>query len=523
MKLGHFGILGLLAVTAACSSGGSPSSTSPVTAQDVIVSATWNGSQLSVVRVAPDDHGPVTPAAGGGQPALNWELTDSSGAVVASGEVEDPSQLVTEWTPAGAASPFNVQGGAILELRMPNVAGTLTVQATTGSGSAVTGQANGTLHLQGISTGSPSSSSPVPLSTPSSTTSSPAPKELLNHGSCAPVNMLLVSEGYQAGDMATFESVVQGVIAGLPSFMGYSAHMNDINVWVLEVPSVDSGITDPGCANSNPAGMDNCTVYMPLPTAVTRNTAFGATFGNNIPRRAVTLNTTKQASLTAVAAAKRQVKADVTGYIFNDPGNVSSGYGGAADIAGQSFTTSSYSGNGNSVVSVAAHEAGHALFGLEDEYTYGDTAATCSSEASGTGNQGRGPFPLVNVTSNQAKPPWQADGGGGGGAIQGAYYCQAGWYRAQDSCLMQVLSSQFCSACLAHVNAVFTQKEQYSKCNCDGGTGPGDSGAAGSGSGSGGGGVGLGGGKPTTLTCGTGSALTNHQASLFGWWPFSWP
>ena len=206
---------------------------------------------------------------------------------------------------------------------------------------------------------------------------------------------------------------------------------------------------------------------------MTRDTAFGATFGDNIhsPRRAITVGAGHADAQTALANAIHAAHADVTGFLVNDPGNLSANYGGSANISGRRFTTSTYDAPGSSVVSVAAHETGHALFGLQDEYSYGDTAATCTAEAAMSPPGGRGPFPLVNVTNTASPAPWASVQSAA--PIVGAYYCTASFYRPETSCLMKELSlggshNEFCSVCLDHVKTVVMAKETFVKCSCGG-------------------------------------------------------
>jgi hypothetical protein len=161
----------------------------------------------------------------------------------------------------------------------------------------------------------------------------------------------------------------------------------------------------------------------------------------------------------------------VTGFLVNDPGSLSANYGGSANIAGRRFTASTYDAPGNSVVSVAAHETGHALFGLQDEYSNGDTAATCAAEAAVSPPGGRGPFPLINVTNTASPAPWAAVQPAA--PLVGAYYCTALFYRPESTCLMKELRlgsahNELCSVCLDHLKTVVKAKETFVKCSCGG-------------------------------------------------------
>jgi hypothetical protein len=508
------------------STGGSGGGTSTVMpGADVIVTATYDGTLTRIVRVAADDLGPVSPPPNPGGPAVTWTLADSKGLTVATGTVADPSVATTEFADDGTGNPVDVAQTGLVELRVPYVPGSSLTLAPASASSGQPAGPHGRVQPQGLCvSGStcPSTPTSAPVSTPTSAPSASGVaglKKIVDNGTCAPFNILLVSEGFQSGEMGSFESFAQNVASGLGSYKGYSDSIQDFNVWVLEVASTDSGITDPGCMPTDSGTVDRCDTPIP---AVTRNTAFGAHFGNNItaPRRSITIGTGQPAAYATLANALRAARADVTGFLTNDPGNLSANYGGSADIAGRRFTTSTYDGPGNSVVSVAAHESGHALFGLADEYAYGDTAATCTAEAAMSPPGGRGPFPLVNVTNTASPAPWASVQSAA--PIAGAYYCMASFYRPENTCLMKELSlsggthNDFCSVCLDHVKSTIKTKETWAKCSCAAADAGAGSDASGGASGEGGGLVSPGG---PLLVCPNGPQLV-QQGQSNKWYAF---
>jgi hypothetical protein len=319
--------------------------------------------------------------------------------------------------------------------------------------------------------------------------------------------------------MPTFEANIRQVASALDGYKGYTGKTADFNLWALEVPSNASGITDPGCTAPAAAGMDDCN-YMPPPPAVARDTAFAATYGDNVkvPRRVITVGTPTTplavAAAAALASARRTARADLTAFLVNDPGLAPSGQGGSANIAGKSFTASNYSDYFVTFVATTVHESGHALFGLQDEYSYGATADQC---ASGT-STGAGPLPFVNVTTTPSSPPWAKlltttvvptpGNSDGVGAFPGGYYCPSNFYRPQAECLMRNAVGEtsnshgdFCVVCQDHVASVISAREQYAACACK--LAPQTTPSSG-----------------TPLVCPTGSALVS-QATAQGWWPFN--
>ncbi len=511
-----------LALVAACSTSTSPA---PAPAASTnIVTASYDGVTLSVLRIAPDDDGPVTPAPLPGAPSLSWQVTDASGAPVASGSVADPTYVTAEFAADGTAAPATKRSGAMIELRVPAVDGTLTVADSSAPGQP----RGGRLAPEDVPPPGAAPSTPITAaSTPTpATLAAPVARKLVDNGPCAPFNILVVPEGFQSGELPAFDAAVQKIASDLDGYKGYGSKIADFNFWVLDVASNDSGITDPGCMPPAAAGMDACT-YTPPPPPVKRDTAFRASFSDNItsPRRVISLNeapetASSQAAVALLATAKRTSHADMVAYLVNDPGNAPSGFGGAAQIPSKSWVASTFTEGVQSYVATAAHENAHALFGLQDEYSYGATAAMCDSGKS----TGAGPLPLVNVTNTPASPPWATlltsttvpttDATDGVvGAFAGGYYCATDFYHPTKDCLMLSLVSQeashgdFCAVCLDHVTAVINQREAYAKCACaltSPATATTDAG-------------GLVNGDGTPLVCPSESALV-QQAKDAGWW-----
>ncbi len=511
-----------LVILAACST--SSSSSPAAAAGSNIVTASYDGTTLSVIRIAPDDDGPVTPAPVPGAPSLSWQVLDASGTSVASGTIADPTYVTAEFAVDGTPAPATKRSGAMIELRVPAVDGTLTVADTSAQGQPRTGS----LAPQDDPAGAPgtpitAAGTPAPVSTAAQ--AAPVARKVVDNGPCAPFNILFVPEGYQSAELPAFDAAVQKIGTDLDGYKGYGGKISDFNFWVLDVASNDSGITDPGCMPPAAPGMDACT-YTPPPPPVKRDTAFRASFSNNVtsPRRVISLNeapetASSKAAVALLATAKRTSHADMVAYLVNDPGNAPSGFGGAAQIPSKSWIASTSTDGNQSYVATAAHENAHALFGLQDEYSYGATAAMCDSGKS----NGAGPLPLVNVTNTPASPPWSklvtsttvpttdmADGVVG--AFAGGYYCTSDFYHPTKDCLMLSLVSQqathgdFCAVCLDHVTSVIDQRESYARCACAL-TSPAATDAGG----------GLINGDGTPLVCPSESALV-QQAKAAGWW-----
>lgn len=99
------------------------------------------------------------------------------------------------------------------------------------------------------------------------------------------------------------------------------------------------------------------------------------------------------------------------------------------------------------VACTLAHELGHAVFGLADEYAYGDCFIPPVEPDQ------------ANVTINRVEPKWQGliDRRVVGAPVQGGMYCGSGIYRPTANCRMRDLGvKQFCPVCrtrMAHAIA----------------------------------------------------------------------
>ena len=234
--------------------GGSSSSTGPT----VVITATYDGTTTNIVRVAADDHGPIAQPPNPGAAGVTWTLADAKGLTIASGTVADPTAVTAEFADDGTGAPFDTNETGMLDLRVPYVAGSTLTLAPAASGSGVT--------PQGICVNNCPTPTAAPVPAPSAASADagvPGLKKIVDKGSCAPFNMLLVSEGFQSGEMSSFEQVAQSVASGIIGYKGYADAAQDINVWVLEVASVDSGITDPGCMPTDAGTVDRCDTPIP--------------------------------------------------------------------------------------------------------------------------------------------------------------------------------------------------------------------------------------------------------------------
>ncbi len=263
-------------------------------------------------------------------------------------------------------------------------------------------------------------------------------------------NLVILSDGYQASEMAQFEADAQSLV----DYLFTTSPFNDLelqcafNVYRINVTSTDSGADDPA---GSCGGLDT-----------TAATYFDATFcGDGAIRRLLTVN---NATVTSVLNA--QVPEWDQGIVIVN----SSIYGGSGGQIGV-FST------GGNWREVAIHELGHSAFGLADEYEYyqgcgidtdrNNHPGAEPAEANVTVNSNRAtikwgdliaaatPMPTTsNADCTQCDPQASSVPAGTVGAFEGAHYYHCGAFRPEYNCKMRSLSNPFCAVCERRIRKV---------------------------------------------------------------------
>jgi len=259
-------------------------------------------------------------------------------------------------------------------------------------------------------------------------------------------NIVILGDGYRAGDMSKYHADVQNFVTTLETTPPFGALWDALNIHRVDVVSTDSGADDPASCGDGSAG-----------SGAAPKTYFDATFcGDGAIRRLLTCD-----SVSARNAALSEVpEAHVTMVIVN-----SAQYGGSG---GPVATFSAHP----SAVEIALHELGHTAFGLADEYEY---YAGCGTGEAGHDHYGGGEPVEPNVTANanagtikwrpmlsapaaalpttvnadcaQCDPQANPRPANYVGAYAGARYHHCGAYRPSYNCRMRALNQQFCAVC----------------------------------------------------------------------------
>lgn len=260
-------------------------------------------------------------------------------------------------------------------------------------------------------------------------------------------NLVLVSDGYQAGALGQFATDAQDLVNQLlaePPFDRPEIQCG-INAYRLDVTSTDSGADKPHCDEGGGDG-------------IFKATYFDSTFCFYGDTQRLLYGNKTLAEFTVDAALPEW---DQIVVICNDPER--GGGGGAV-----AWTST----GGPDWREVAIHELGHSAFGLADEYDGPDmpgspvepnvstdaNPATCKWSALVTAGPAIPTRANPDCTTTDPGPSPVADGTVG--TFEGAKYRYCGRYRPVWNCMMRDTSAPFCPVC---TDVIVTLLSTYSQ------------------------------------------------------------
>lgn len=406
----------LFVLVAACGhleEPGPPPRTSAVP-EEVALDVMVSDDGLEILAVYPlEERRRVSPSAAA---HLGYELRGPAGDVIVSGRMPDPRQLRVE----RAAEPMFSPSG-VASLRLPAVAGELVVlEGAIELGGIPFDPAAVRSHRRDLADAEDApgiGSSSAALAAPGDVLNSPRriagrlPQEQA-------VDLLILPEGYTRAELPRFDRDAKAIVRQFQKIISSQRNYRKrFNVWLQDVQSRSTGIDDPDAGRQ-------------------ADTAFDVSFGRGDLHRCSWFGT--GAGEAEARRLGREAGADVVVVLAN-----SSIHGGCALNGVFVITRTPMS------ASTMAHELGHALVGLADEYDHGE----CRAEAA----------PNVTLTSRREAIPWHRrikrstelpteetfENRSRVGAFEGANYCVTGAFRPQLDCLMQTLETPFCAVCLA--------------------------------------------------------------------------
>lgn len=349
---------------------------------------------------------------------IEWTFADRRGAIVAEGRVRDSRIMSVEsFGEHDEMSDATILAGAgTLRALVPNVEGTLSVRTRDG-------QLFGELQFSPLTDNYSADTSPdgkTDINFETDVIGTPQLVYGTGRGR-GKFNILVVPEGYQRNELDQFHTDVATMIESFVQQDVYRDHASQFNVYYQDIQSHESGISDPR-AN------------------VTKRTAFDITFGNDrtSPRRCIMPSDAwRNESAANMRKFRRDTAADVIVILanINETGGCASRPEHFIVMSREAFAPTGY---------VLAHELGHSLFKLADEYAgpfsacaLGPNLSTSSSDLPWSDLVTPGtPLPTTGTDPNVV------------GAFEGGGNCNGQVFRPQYSCLMRDNQAQgFCQVC----------------------------------------------------------------------------
>jgi hypothetical protein len=235
-------------------------------------------------------------------------------------------------------------------------------------------------------------------------------------------NIAVLSEGYTAGQLDSFNNHASNIVSALLDHPPFSEYRGFFNAFAISVPSSQSGSDHPA-------------------SGITVNTYFNSSY--DLYDRIVTLTNTSQGQGRVDALVQSFLPAcHLAIVLVNDMIPAGSDGGGKSAVVsiGNSLTFMS---------DILAHEVGHVMAGLGDEYEAAFPGYPDTEEPNTTRETRRDFIKWKSWIASETPlptPPWLGYSETVG-LFEGAHYHATGWYRPRLNCAMRDNVSLFCEVC----------------------------------------------------------------------------
>ncbi|MGE0869191.1 MAG: M64 family metallopeptidase [Kofleriaceae bacterium] len=362
--------------------------------------------------------------------SLRWEMLNRQGVKLAEGSAPDTRILNYEPRPdEPMPGPSKAKSGT-LNLEIPDAAGTLRLFDNTGK---LLGELSIERSAQAYSADGWTGKADIDWET--DLVGDPV---LVNGDGVreGKFTLLFVPEGYTEAELPKFEADVASMWSLLKDKPIYKEHMDQLNAYRQNIKSAESGVSDPR-GNAN------------------KDTAFNVAFGDDVEsvRRCLWPSSNwRTVSVANVNRLKETVGADVVIIVAN-----TDEWGGCSNHTLGLVVQPVYSAQG--AADALAHELGHALFGLADEYSQSGGAFQCGHTGPNLTRslsyipwqdliEATTPIPTTYSQETQAKV----------GAWEGGGYCTTGTWRPALSCMMLRNDLKPCPVCTRIAETKFKMK-----------------------------------------------------------------
>lgn len=233
------------------------------------------------------------------------------------------------------------------------------------------------------------------------------------------LDIVIVGDGYTAAQQSDFHADAAAKWSDITAVEPYRSYQGLFNVWTVDAVSNESGITGDPTADQ------------------VRDTALGSYFWCEDIERLICADIDKVASYAAKAPA-----AELVVVVSNSTKYGGAGYSGLTDEGYPFDGVSTLSSDHASSSLIAAHEIGHSVGLLDDEYTYESYGTWTGREPAGINSTTYTPAQLVAKRAKWYRWLGTADPAGGTvGTYEGSSYYPYGIFRPTGTSIMRELSS----------------------------------------------------------------------------------
>lgn len=230
------------------------------------------------------------------------------------------------------------------------------------------------------------------------------------------LDLVVMGDGYTAEQQADFRADAQATLDAVFAIEPYASYRGLFNIWLVDTASAESGVSGDPTAD------------------VVRNTALSSYFFCDDTERLLCVDTSK-----VTAYANQAPASDIVFVLSNSAKYGGAGYSFATPPSGASYhgVATMSSDNAKSYL-IGAHELGHSIGDLADEYQYAGYG-TYPYPSSASAN--------ISVTAELDVRKWyrwlgeQDPTGSVVGTYEGGDYYETGVYRPTSTSLMRTLTS----------------------------------------------------------------------------------
>ncbi|MEU6014211.1 M64 family metallopeptidase [Streptomyces sp. NPDC047515] len=260
---------------------------------------------------------------------------------------------------------------------------------------------------------------PAPLSAAGTAVDGTVGRQVVTGPTDDRLDVVVIGDGYTVDQQDDFHADAVAKWADITALEPYKSYQGLFNVWTVDAVSRESGISgDPGADT-------------------VRDTALGSYFWCADTERLICTDIDKVAAYAAKAPA-----ADLVVVIANSTKYGGAGYSGL-EADGYPFNgVSTLSSDHASSSLIAAHEIGHSVGLLDDEYTYDAYGTWTGGEPGGINSTTYTPAQLTEKRAKWYRWLGRSDPAGGTvGTYEGSAYYPFGIYRPTASSIMRELSN----------------------------------------------------------------------------------